>query len=60
MTQVDAMMDWFRKTQGALLPGNHIFEGAMVNILWTMVAGKRCDWTNEESRAVKTAEELVG
>ncbi len=47
MDEVQTTLDWFRKRDGSPISGVRIFNAPVVNSLWRMVTGERCQW--EES-----------
>ncbi len=46
--EVQTMLDWFRKQEGSPISGVRIFNAPVINSLWRLVTGERCNW--EESR----------
>lgn len=48
MDEVLAMTEWFHESEGTPISGNRIFNAPVVNSLWRIVTGERCEWEKKE------------
>lgn len=44
--EANCMLEWFRERLGRPISGDNIFHGAVINSLWSMMSGERCDWNS--------------
>ncbi len=48
LDEVQTMMEWFRKQKDSPISGVRIFNAPVINSLWRIMSGERCQW--EENR----------
>ncbi len=44
LDEVKTLMNWFRKGEGSPISGKRLFNAPVVNSLWCLVTGERCNW----------------
>lgn len=42
--EAKALLDWFRKLNGKPTSGLRLFNAPVVNAIWRLVSGERCEW----------------
>lgn len=44
MEEASTMVEWFRKRVDQSIPSERLFNAPVVNSLWRIVSGERCEW----------------
>lgn len=44
LEEANSMLNWFEKRLDKPISGNRIFNGAVVNSLWSIMSGEREEW----------------
>lgn len=59
LDEAHALVTWFDGQCGKLVSGNRLFNMAVVNSIWRIISGRRCNWEQGKTKEITVIDEFM-